>query len=69
VSPRSRLGQAYLSPGGSLFVVVSDPWIHPWVSETEPWHTVVCFPAEARFNRSEATIAELTGRPGWTRLA
>ncbi len=67
--PASRVGQAFLSPLGVLLVVVSDPWILPWVSETEWRHSMVAFPAEAKFSRGEDSVAELERRPGWTRLA
>lgn len=71
MSPPSRLGQAYLSPQGWLYLVVSDPWIHPWWSETEWRHHVVAFAAGSvhPFHRDEGTIAELERHPGWTRLA
>lgn len=69
VKPVSRLGQAFLDPGGALLLVVSDPWLSPWVSETEWWHDVVAFPAGARFSRREDTLVELETRPGWTRIA
>lgn len=65
--PPSRLGQAYLSPQGTLYLVVSAPW---W-SETEWRHHVVAFAAGSvhPFHRGEESVAELTTCPGWTRLA
>lgn len=62
----SRLGQAYLSPTGVLYLVVSDPWIHPWVSETDLLHDVAVFDG---VEKHESIVAELERRPGWTRLA
>ena len=70
--PTSRCGQAYLSPQGFLYVVLSDPWIYPWVSETEWLHDVVVFggvEGPRPFPRGESNVAELEERPGWTRLA
>ncbi len=67
--PASRCGQAYLSPVGNLYVVVSEPWIHPWLSEEDWLHDVVVFPLGRPHRRGEASIAELEDRPGWTRLA
>jgi hypothetical protein len=69
VRPASRLGQAFLAPHGTLLLVVSDPWLHPWVSETEWRHDMVAFPVEQRFSREEASVAQLETRHGWTRLA
>lgn len=71
MSPASRLGQAYLSSQGHLYLVVSDPWIHPWVSETEWRHSMVVFTTRGgheAFHRGEESVAEFTTRPGWTRL-
>lgn len=69
VRPASRLGQAYLSPSGNLYVVVSDPWPHPWRADDDWRHDMVVFPAEDVFHRGEDTVAELERRTGWTRLA
>lgn len=69
MSPASRLGQAYLSPAGNLYVVVSEPWLHPWRAEDDWRHDMVVFPSEDAFHRGEDTVAELALRAGWTRLA
>lgn len=68
--PASRLGQAFLSSAGSLFLVVSDPWVHPWRAEDDWRHDVVAFVGGAHhlFHRGEDTVAEMESRPGWTRL-
>jgi hypothetical protein len=72
--PASRLGQAFLSPAGSLFLVVSDPWLHPWRTEDDWRHDVVVFAGVGvgvehhRLSRGEDTVAELEDRRGWTRL-
>lgn len=70
--PASRLGQAFLSPAGSLFLVVSDPWLHPWRAEDDWRHDVVVFADDDgehhRLSRGEDLVAELEDRPGWTRL-
>lgn len=70
MSPPSRLGQAYLSPQGWLYLVVSDPWQYGQ-TEAAGWrHDLVAFAAGSvhRFHRDEDTVAELEDRPGWTRL-
>lgn len=70
--PADRTGQAYLSPQGFLYVVVSEPWVQPFVSETEWQHDVVVFGEDAEaftVVRRETTVAELEHRTGWTRLA
>lgn len=70
--PASRLGQAFLSPRGTLFVVVSDPELDPTWHVSEHWlHRVVAFAADFHqaFERTEGSVAEMEGRPGWTRLA
>lgn len=69
--PPSRLGQAFLSPAGSLFLVVSDPWVHPWRAADDWRHDVVAFVGGVHhlIHRGEDTVAELEDRPGWTRLA
>lgn len=65
--PSSRLGQAYLSPRGLLYLVVSDPWIH---HECGWQHSMVAIDAGSfhSFCRDEDFIAEMTTRPDWTRL-
>jgi len=72
VRARDRTGEAYLSPMGFLYVVVSEPWISPFVSETEWLHDVVVFGCDVEASvvvRCESTVAELGTRLGWSRLA
>lgn len=70
--PSSRCGQAFLSPHGYLYLVLSEPWIHPWVGETDWLHDVVVFgdvEDPRPFPKHESIVAKLEDRPGWTRLA
>lgn len=67
-APSSRLGQAYLTPRGILYLVVSEPWYHDWGH----WrHNVVAFynGEPQPFHSAEDSFAEFSTRPGWIRLA
>ncbi len=72
MSPPSRVGEAYLSPMGYLYVVVSEPWVNPWIDEETWQHDMVVFGTEEaahNVTRRESTVTELAGRTGWRRLA